>query len=151
MDGFDIEFEPLTATALNLNFQHGTLSSGFLLEQKFDGGGKGGGQVIKESAALALGKAQGAGGGINKAAHGLMAIAKQTLAQGERIYREGHTIDQSVPAMGLGILDGGEIALDEPLIAQRPKFLQLALTDAATGGGKTLQDRLAGQLLIEGY
>ena len=58
------------------------LRSGFLLQQKFYGGGEGGGEVIEELATLAFGKAQGAGGGINKAAHGLMAIAQQTLAQG---------------------------------------------------------------------
>src|SRR5258706_3213156 len=124
------------------------LSGGFLLEQKFDGGGEGGGQVVKEFAALAFGKAQGSGGGVNKPAHGLMAIAEQTLAQGEGVDRERDAIDQCVPDVGLGILNGGEIALDEPLIAQRTEFLQLALTDAAAGRGKTLQDRLAGPLLI---
>src|SRR4051794_19720064 len=88
-------------------------------EEGFHGGGQWGAEFFKQGAGIGFGKIQGTGGGVNEPAGGLMGVTKKSLAQRQRIDRQRHTIDERVPALGLALVHGGEVALHDALIAQR--------------------------------
>src|SRR5437762_669810 len=80
---------------------------------------------------------------------GLSAVAQQSLPQGKRVNRERDAINNRVPALRFAGFHRLKIALDQPLVAQRPETFQLGLTDPAAGAGKVLQDRVAIEALIQ--
>lgn len=94
-------------------------------------------------------EAERAGGGVDEAARGLMGVAQQALAQGQRIDRQGQAIDHGMPAQGNTLLDGLAVALQGALVAQRAQFLELGLADALAWGCEPAQARFVGQLLIK--
>ena len=52
--------------------------------------------------------------------------------------------------MRVVLFNGRQVTLRHAFAAKRSQVLELSLADMAAGGGKTLQERFAGQSLVEG-
>ncbi len=119
-------------------------------EERFDGGGDGGGKFLEDFCGVGFAERKGAGGGLNEPARSLARVAAEALAQRERVDGEGQAVDERVPAVGFALLNRGEVTLDETVVAQRAETLQLTVAHAAAGGRETLVERFVGQLAVIG-
>ena len=87
--------------------------------------------------------------------HGLVLLAmgalllEMFLPQRKRINSERDAINQRVPAMGPSRFNRRQITLHQPRIAERPEFLQLALSDTPACGSKFLQEGFFCHALIQ--
>ena len=112
------------------------------------------GQIIAEFvenfSALPFREAESACGRVDKTARGLVSVTEQALAEGERVDRQSHAIDQGMPAIGLAGFDCLEVALNDSIIAKRAELSDLSLPHAAAGMGESLEGGFSGQVLVEG-
>src|SRR6266568_513833 len=78
-----------------------------------------------------------------------MRVTEQTLPQRQRINRQRHAIDESVPAVCPATFHRLQITLDQALVPQRPQLFQLSLSYEPAGGSKISQHFLVCQSLIQ--
>ena len=108
-----------------------------LLDRSDDGQrreGEGSGQSRRETLLDVVWEFDGFGAWFGEESAGDLACeVEETVTQGDAEHGEHDTEDDGMPAVGLTGFNGGEIALDDPGVAQRTEPVQLALADAEAG------------------
>src|SRR6185436_8540841 len=118
-------------------------------QQPVDGLGKFGTRFALQSLAFGGSQMQGTAGGSDESKRGLLRVTQQTLSQRQRIERENHTINHRVPGVRFTRLNGVQIALYQPLVAQRAQPFELGFPDALAGGGEALEQWFLVELPVQ--
>ena len=71
------------------------------------------------------------------------------MPQRERILREEHSEDQRVPAVRLAVLHRSQVALHEPLVAERAELAELATAHRRAGSAELAEPSVHSERTVE--